>query len=208
MDSISIFAVDVGSTKNFAWVSDAGLRGTDGNSLAAAIKSALAADRRVALGFECPLFIPVPLKWVGIGKARVGEGNRSWSAGGGATVATYGLHQVAWTLARLRAAASAATPIFFSPESWLLSDEPGLLIWEAFVTGSDKGRNHADDAQRACRAFEQLLKRKAWDEARQVTVGDEAQSLNLAALAAEWAGWPVTPDDPKSQVLVVKPLKT
>jgi hypothetical protein len=46
-----------------------------------------------------------------------------------------------------------------------------------------------------------------WDEARQVTVGNEAQSLNLAALAAEWAAWPVTATERKSQLLVVKPAK-
>lgn len=207
MDSISIFAVDVGSPKNFAWVSDGGLRGKNGDGLADAIRSAFITGRRVALGFECPLFIPVPFHWAGIGKARVGEGNRSWSAGGGATVTTYGFHEVAWILARLRKTGNPQTPIFLSPEGWLLSSEPGRLLWEAFVTGADKGRDHADDAQRACRAFLQLIKRKAWDEARQVTVGSEAQSLNLAALAAEWAGWPIAATERESQLLVVKPAK-
>jgi hypothetical protein len=207
MDSITIFAVDVGSPKNFAWVCDAGLQGKDGDTLTAAITKSFATGQRIALGFECPLFIPVPRHWDGIGKARVGEGNRSWSAGGGATVTTYGLHEVAWILARLRETGNAKVPIFFSPEAWLLSNEPGLLLWEAFVTGSDKGRDHVDDAQRACRAFLQLMKRKAWDEASQVTVGSEAQSLNLAALAAEWAGWPIAATERNSQLLVVKPAK-
>src|SRR6266545_6947444 len=124
MDTISIFAVDVGNPQNFAWVCDAGLQGKDGYTLATAITSAFTLGRRVALGFECPLFIPVPRHWDAIGKARVGEGNRAWCAGAGATVTTYGLQEVAWTLAQLRRAGNARTPIFFSPESWLLSSEP------------------------------------------------------------------------------------
>ena len=207
MDSISIFAVDVGSLENFAWASDDGLQGKDGDTLTDAIANSFNAGRRIALGFECPLFIPVPLHWAGIGKSRLGEGNRSWSAGGGATVTTYGLHEVAWTLAQLRRIRHDKTPIFFSPESWLQSDEPGLLLWEAFISGADKGEDHAADAEVACRAFQQLLKRKAWGEARQVTVGAEALSLNLAALTAEWAGWPIAATERKSQLLVVKPAK-
>jgi hypothetical protein len=207
MDSISIFAVDVGNPKNFAWASNGGLQGEDGDGLASAITSEFITGRRVALGFECPLFIPVPHHWADIGKARVGEGDRSWSAGAGATVTTYGLHEVAWILAHLREAGNAKKPIFFSPEAWLSSTEPGLLLWEAFVTGAGKGRDHNDDAQRACRAFLQLMKRKVWNEARQVKVGNKAQSLNLAALAAEWAGWPIAATEHKSQLLVVKPAK-
>lgn len=207
MDSTSIFAVDVGSPKAFAWVSDGGLKGKDGTGLVDAINSAFMTSRRVALGFECPLFIPVPRHWADIGKARLGEKNRPWSAGAGATVTTYGLHEVAWILARLRETGNTEPSIFFSPEAWLLSDLPGLLLWEAFVTGADKGKSHADDARRACRAFEQLLTRRSWNEARLVTVGSGAQSLNLAALAAEWAGWPIAADERKCPLLVVSPSK-
>jgi hypothetical protein len=192
MDSISIFAVDVGSPRTFAWVSDAGLSGKDGDTLAAEIARAFASGRRVAVGFECPLFIPVPLEWADIGKPRLCEGNRSWSAGTGATVTIYGLHEIAWILAKLRKITGATTAVFFSPETWLEFHEPCLLLWEAFVTGADKGRDHADDAERACQAFRQLLQERAWHEARQVKVAPGALSLNLAALAAEWAGWPVT----------------
>jgi hypothetical protein len=205
IDSISIFAVDVGSQKNFAWVSCVGIQGEDGDSLVDAITIQFAAGRRVALGFECPLFIPVPHRWSDIGKRRVGEGNRSWSAGGGATVTTYGLHEVAWILARLREVGNTDTPIFFSPENWLSSAEPCLLLWEAFVTGKDKGQNHADDAKLACEAFQRLMNRNDWDEARQVKTGNEAQSMNLAAFAAKWAGWSISASELKTELLVVKP---
>lgn len=205
MDLITIFAVDVGNRKNFAWVGDNRQSGTDGDGLVAAIAEAFATGSRVALGFECPLFIPVPLNWAGIGKARTGEANRSWSAGGGATVTTYGLHEIAWILAQLLRAQSTATQVYFSPEFWLESKQPGLLIWEAFVSGKNKGRDHADDARLAWEEFRRLLKDRKWDEARQICVGNESQSLNLVALAAEWAGWSVNSDDRKNQLLVVKP---
>ena len=206
--SITIFAVDVGNPANFAWVSNGGLKGEDGESLIDAINASFQAGGRVALGFECPLFIPVPLRWSGIGKARVGEADRPWSAGAGATVTTYGLHEVAWVLSRLREVRTGKMPIFFSPEAWLSSDEAGMLVWEAFVTGANKGRDHADDAERACQAFQNLMKRKNWDDARQVEVGSDALSLNLAALAAEWAGWSIAATERRSQLLVVKPSKT
>jgi hypothetical protein len=37
----------------------------------------------VALGFECPIFVPISVDPNRLGKARAGEGNRSFSAGAG-----------------------------------------------------------------------------------------------------------------------------
>lgn len=205
MDSFAIFAVDVGGPKKFAWVASSGAQGEDGESLVRALLSAFVGNKRVALGFECPLFIPVPREWKGIGKARVGEYDRAWSGGAGATVTTYGLHEVAWVLNRLRCSLSKQPPLFVSPEPWLKSSDVGLLLWEAFVSGKDKGRNHQDDVKRAAHAFGRLLDRNAWEAAREVTVGSDRFPMNLAALAADWAGWPVNPADLRSELLVVKP---
>jgi hypothetical protein len=43
----------------------------------------LPGGQAVALGFECPLFVPVPEQALRLGAARPGEKNRSWSAGRG-----------------------------------------------------------------------------------------------------------------------------
>jgi hypothetical protein len=43
----------------------------------------LDAGRSLALGFECPLFVPVPEEALRLGMARAGETNRSWSARAG-----------------------------------------------------------------------------------------------------------------------------
>lgn len=108
-------------------------------------------------------------------------------------------------LARLREAEPAATAIFFSLEPWLASDRTALLLWEAFVTGKAKGKDHIEDAMRACQAFHSLLELRAWDEARTGTVAMDAQPLNLAALAAGWAGWRVKRSESKRPVIVVRP---
>jgi hypothetical protein len=61
----------------------------------------------VALGFECPLFVPVPEDPLRLGRARVGDGNRAWSAGAGTGAMATGLVQAAWGLRRLRERAPA-----------------------------------------------------------------------------------------------------
>src|SRR5437868_3660328 len=71
----AIYAVDVGSTRckpgsapNFAWVridpAEPGniVGSTDINRLAAYVIDDLQSGKSVALGFEAPLFIPVPLE--------------------------------------------------------------------------------------------------------------------------------------------------
>ena len=96
-----VFAVDVGSSSNFAWACSDGRYGEDGESLVQALVDAIKDRRKVSLGFECPLFIPVPTAWSGIGRSRAGEGNRPWSGGAGGSVTAYGLHEVAWVLKSL-----------------------------------------------------------------------------------------------------------
>ncbi|MFL6257197.1 MAG: hypothetical protein ACJ74T_19490 [Pyrinomonadaceae bacterium] len=56
----------------------------------------------IALGFEAPLFVPVPDDPNDIGLARAGEDNRPFSAGAGASAALVGLQQAAWIMSRLR----------------------------------------------------------------------------------------------------------
>lgn len=67
-----------------------------------AVAGDLIAGEAVALGFECPLFVPVPATPLQLGAARLGEGNRPWSAGAGASSLATGLAQVSWILAELR----------------------------------------------------------------------------------------------------------
>lgn len=56
---------------------------------------------RVALGFECPAWIPVPQNAIDLGAKRNGEGRYPWSAGAGAGALATGLAQIAWILRNL-----------------------------------------------------------------------------------------------------------
>src|SRR5690348_16079756 len=90
MENLVVYCADVGSVplKRFAWVraeTDGSLsRNTDIRQLVEMLISDLKAPNPVALGFECPLFVPVPSECVKLGCARLGEGDRAWSAGAGA----------------------------------------------------------------------------------------------------------------------------
>jgi hypothetical protein len=109
-----IYAADIGSiaSRNFGWVRldsehdsdsvDYG-GGTEIEELVDAVAHDLGVGRRgIALGFECPLFVPVPRDANQLGKARRGDGNRSWSAGPGTGALATGLVQTAWILRKLR----------------------------------------------------------------------------------------------------------
>jgi hypothetical protein len=130
---IRVVAVDVGSVRRpskFAWAAfepparDALTFGNDPQSAVTAVVAGLAWRGRAGLLLESPLSVPVPSGqaegWRLLGKARAGEGNRSWSAGAGAGVLATGLAQGAWMLRQLVAAVpglSATT----QPEQWQAS---------------------------------------------------------------------------------------
>jgi hypothetical protein len=89
VETLSVYCTDVGSIKqgNCGWARaevptrtvdrDRG-GGTEIAELVNAISDDLASGVPVALGFECPVFVPVPQR---LGAARPGEGGRSFSAG-------------------------------------------------------------------------------------------------------------------------------
>ena len=110
MDGIVVFCADVGSVKsgNFGWArtevtsaAPAEHNHASPSDLAAAVADELGEGRPVALGFECPLFLPVPENPLQLGMARHGEGSRPWSAGAGTGALATGLVQTAWVLAEI-----------------------------------------------------------------------------------------------------------
>ncbi len=163
-----------------AWVQD-----RDSSSpahLAEAVVAELHLGRPVALGFECPLFIPVPESADMLGAARAGEGNRAWSAGAGTGALATGLVQAAWVLAAIRhRCTDAALHLEWEP---FVRANSGLLIWEAFVSATAKGPSHVDDATIAVEAFVRALP----DPSTVSTITAE-RPLSLAGAAAMWSGW-------------------
>lgn len=106
MAQIAICCADIGSVQGgkFGWASCPEAADADHaspRSLVRFVAERLEANVKVALGFECPLWVPVAGEPSDLTKARHGEGNRAWSAGAGAGSLATGLTEIAWILDRI-----------------------------------------------------------------------------------------------------------
>jgi hypothetical protein len=191
-DSLAIYCADIGSIPNrrFGWAHtdvdtdqiERHRGGTEIAEMVDAVSEDLAANRPVALGFECPLYVPVPEQPLRLGTARIGEGNRSWSAGAGAGAMATGAVQVAWILDQLRRRAPNAKP--FVDWNQFTRAGQGLFIWEAFVTDRAKAATHVDDATIAAAAF-----RSALPDVTGANAVTADRPLSLLGAALLWSGW-------------------
>jgi hypothetical protein len=214
---VQVFGVDVGSVRRkggFSWsTADASLRGQDDPSqLGDAVVSTLESGRQVALAFECPLSVPVPVTdvsgWMDLGRARAGEHNRSWSAGAGAGVLATGLVQLAWLL-RYVADRSGTQVLATTQPGAFLDGRANLLLAEAMVTSDGKpepvdGHQDHADALAAARRLEVLLTVAASGELLSDVSCLPHVALNLAASAAMHAGVLLDPAELQQDVLVAK----
>jgi hypothetical protein len=138
--------------------------------------------RPLALGFEAPMFVPYGRARGTLDKARVGDGDRAFSASPGACVLTKGLVIVPYILERLRSRVSAAKPIF----NWRKPlTGRSLLLFEAFVTHAGQSVSHRECAHLAIRQFP-----RGWRERSSFTsaVGEEG-TLNLLGAILLRMGW-------------------
>jgi hypothetical protein len=189
-----VYAVDVGSVPRgrFGWARcdvpdavDPKAQETEIEVLVERISSDLTAERPVALGFECPLFVPVPKNPRNLGKARTQEANRAWSAGAGSGALATGIAQSAWILRSLRERHGDVSA-HLSWERFCRSGS-GLFLWEAFVTAGAKAkgsRRDSDDAGIAVSSFCSQL----WDMKIDNPVTGETP-VSLIGAVAIWSGW-------------------
>jgi alkylated DNA nucleotide flippase Atl1 len=189
-----IYAADIGSivSGNFGWArldprqGSAQVERSNGIEIAELVDE-VAQDlqhrrRGVALGFECPLFVPVPEDPFLLAAARPGEGNRPFSGGPGTAALVTGLVQTAWILRSLRQRCPQV--VAFLDWDEFTSAERGLFLWEAFVTGKAKAATHIDDALVAATTFSAALPNPP--DANAV----EAESpFSLIGAALLWSGW-------------------
>jgi hypothetical protein len=190
-----VFCADIGSIKNgkFAWArripAEAGAElhnAASIESLADAVAVELNQERPVALGFEMPLFIPVPEAPDELGKARPCDaGAPAWCSPPGAAVLATGLPQVAWLLSRLHELAPEANLHLTWPA--FNKAQQGLLIWEAFVSGKAKGETDEADAVIGINTFVAQM------PTGNLNAAETQRPFSLAAAAALWAGWAVPP---------------
>ena len=158
MSNVIVWAVDIGSVEKgrFGWCratsSGNTKHGKSISDLVEGVARDLSDGLRVALGFECPLFVPIAADPYSLTKARAGEGNRPWSAGAGSGALATGLTECVWIFERIRERSNGNTiPVF----DWVqfYGGEGTFFVWEAFVSGKAKGATHADDATIAAKAF-------------------------------------------------------
>lgn len=208
MDPV-IYAADIGSIKsgNFGWgrldpeqgsTQVERNNGTEIEELVDAVAQDLQHRRRgVALGFECPLFVPVPENPFLLGAARPGEGNRPFAGGPGTAALVTGMVQTAWILRSLRQRCPEA--VAFLDWNEFTAAGRGLFLWEAFVTGEAKASSHVDDALIAATTFSAALPNSP--EANAV----EAESpFSLIGAALLWSGWAEDPALLHEPCLVIK----
>ena len=196
-DELQVFCADIGSLArgNFGWARRIPSETATVEHVASSIESfsnAVADEfhqgRPVALGFEMPLFVPVPESVDELGKARPCDiGAPSWNSPVGSNVLTTGLPQVAWVLVRLREAA----PDLLAFTRWepFAAERRGLLLWEAFVTKDAKGASHEEDAAIGIKAFCDQLPSPG-----DANADDTQRPLSLITAAALWAGWDLPKD--------------
>jgi hypothetical protein len=152
-----VLCIDVGGPKKIGWANSDGKLGSgaDLEGELMALSKHLRDGGRAALGFEAPIWTPARSTLAEITKRRGGVEttfNRAWAAGGGVGALGAALALMPWCLTRL---AKDAGPVPATVDLRQFQESGGLLLWEAFVSGSMKsdGTSHPDDAQRACKAF-------------------------------------------------------
>lgn len=159
MENLAVVCADIGSVakRRFAWWESEDMHGRDPSSLAARVGALLNEEIPVALGFESPLYVPLPEDENLLAKARPIDGNRAWSAGAGCGALATGLVQVAWVLESIRRHTAVKVPTAYLNWDEFACAQRGLLLWEAFVSGASKKGNHLTDAQAGAAAFAEQL---------------------------------------------------
>ncbi len=125
---------------------------------------------RIALGFECPLFVPRRDNFDKLSKQRVGETgiavavkySKSWSASAGVCSLGIGIPIADWILKKLKA----KNELIIATVDWnafqLNEPKPNLFLWEAFSIPSAENRengesSHDADARLAVKEFMKLI---------------------------------------------------
>jgi len=205
----AIYACDIGSIRagTFAWARigpDGGnpIASTDIDNLVSRLLQDVSTDdMSIAIGFESPLFMPVPADSSNLCHGRNGEGNRAMFAPSGATVATLGLHEIAWILKSIYDRAGVVLSYTLDWKVWPPQGASRiLLIWEAFVSGVAHSDSHEQDAATAAVFFQ--ANENNLNIVNAVTTDKPLSMVHAAAL---WVGWAQDLERLSHGCLVLKP---
>lgn len=168
MDGLVVYCADIGSIAkgNFGWArleSDVGSMGCDRriDQMVEHLATDIHAARPVALGFECPLWIPVPEASSELGMGRPNEGSPSWSSQTGGCVLATGLAQVSWVLREVKVRVPEVRG-FVKWADFMSAADYRTFLWEAFVSGAAKADreasdSHTRDAETGARRFAEFV---------------------------------------------------
>jgi hypothetical protein len=160
MNKLVIWCADIGSIKkkNFGWCrtelgkKDSFSIGISIEEFAIGIAKDLSNGYKVAVGFECPLFLPITNDPIFLTSARKGEADRAWSAGAGCSVLATGLTETTWILSRVKEFVKKEIKVTLSWDRFM-EENFNLFIWEAFVSKGSKSTSHTGDAELAIKTF-------------------------------------------------------
>ena len=203
-----VYACDIGSVKSgtFAWARNTSLKdiptaSADIDALIASITRDAKKGETISLGFEAPLFMPIPDSSTDLNSGRTGESNRSMFAPAGAAVATIAVHESAYILKKLRASLPAEMQLSMDWQSnWKILPQI-LFVWEAFVSSKAHSDAHDRDAATAVQYF--LENEKDLDSVNLVKTCNNP--LSLIAAAALWSGWSLDVSNLHKPCLVLRP---
>lgn len=200
-----IYACDIGSIQagSFAWArvipgqGDPPCASRDIDSLVTRLREDANSGKSISLGFESPLFMPIPVDSGNLNQGRQGEGNRAMFAPAGASVTTLGLHEAAWIMRAIRAECA---QLQYTLDWTLWPRDKTLLVWEAFVSGVAHGASHEQDAVSAAIFF-----RDNEENLNGVNAVTAVEPLCLVHAVALWAGWAEDVTGLHRSCLVLKP---
>ena len=227
-----VYAADVGKDGNVGWARTCGEEWRVGYRLEPLVK-ALKDDvcrGSVAIGLECPLFLPVAPDACNLLQRRINE-PLPWSAGAGPSATTAGLVTLIWLLGRISTALEPDLMVFTDGDAFAASSVPHrLYVWEACVSqrprpiekllgqptpksSSSRGAkwelkddsHHLFDMADALTAVRAFVTRAT--EPSDVTLPAGAASLSLVRVAAIHAGLPTSQLLPQHLPLVRKVAK-
>lgn len=188
VENFAIFCADIGSVKQkkFGWFAalpdGVEKTGTDIKEFAEHIATQFRNRVKIAVGFECPLLVPMRSNPIEVNSARKGDGNRSWSAGAGTSALGTGLVEVLWVMNEVSRLLGTPPEPTFQWTTFLATNS--MFLWEAFVTSTAKGTGHAQDAEIGVAQLKRSL-----PDPTSANVIEEDSVLSLVGAAALRAGW-------------------
>jgi len=185
-NSYNICVIDIGSPKlgNIGWclIDLQNNKEMTGGNLDDLFEPMADATKQngLILGLEAPLFVPLRQDLMLATRARKGEEKRPWSAGAGAQVLAINLPLMVYLFRGIQSACSDIS--YCLNEKGFCAKPKQMMIFEAFVSGTDKGADHIEDAQIMARSCKPYSKRRTLPQSI-LEPEDDIEYFNLVSAA-------------------------